>query len=224
MAVINCRNITFQADAACVDTRAGRFAIHAPHGGVAYNGRFPVAIAEQSMSQPKVPRRFGGLTIIQTMTILAILGVVLFFALSLFKKEAAPAVTFKTLNGEQFTTESLKGKVVLVNFWATSCSTCIAEMPELVDTYKKFQGRGLELVAVAMSYDPPNYVLNYAETRELPFKVALDTDGSAAKSFGDVKLTPTTFLIDKEGNIVKRYVGKPEFPALHQLLEKSLAA
>ncbi len=72
------------------------------------------------MSQPKVPRRFGGLTIIQTMTILAILGVVLFFALSLFKKEAAPAVTFKTLNGEQFTTESLKGKVVLVNFWATS--------------------------------------------------------------------------------------------------------
>ncbi len=176
------------------------------------------------MSQPKVPRRFGGLPIIQTMTILAILGVVLFFALSLFKKEAAPAVTFKTLNGEQFTTESLKGKVVLVNFWATSCSTCIAEMPELVDTYKKFQGRGLELVAVAMSYDPPNYVLNYAETRELPFKVALDTDGSAAKLFGDVKLTPTTFLIDKEGNIVKRYVGKPEFPALHQLLEKSLAA
>ncbi len=209
---------------ACADTRAGCFGIPAPHEAVAYNGCFPVAIAEHSMSQQKVPRRFGGLTIIQTMTILAILGVALFFALSLFKKEAAPAVTFKTLNGEQFTTESLKGKVVLVNFWATSCSTCIAEMPELVDTYKKFSGRGLELVAVAMSYDPPNYVLNYAETRELPFKVALDTDGSAAKSFGDVKLTPTTFLIDKEGNIVKRYVGKPEFPALHQLLEKSLAA
>lgn len=176
------------------------------------------------MSNQKVPRRFGGLTIIQTMTLLAILGVALFFALSLFKKEAAPSVTFKTLNGEQITTASLKGKVVLVNFWATSCSTCIAEMPEMVETYKKFQGRGLELVAVAMSYDPPNYVLNYAETRELPFKVALDADGSAAKSFGDVKLTPTTFLIDKEGHIVKRYVGKPEFPALHQLLEKSLAA
>ena len=176
------------------------------------------------MSQQKVPRRFGGLTIIQTMTILAILGVALFFALSLFKKEAAPAVTFKMLNGEQVTTASLKGKVVLVNFWATSCSTCIAEMPDMVDTYNKFQGRGLELIAVAMNYDPPNYVLNYAQTRDLPFKVALDTDGSAAKSFGDVKLTPTTFLIDKEGNIVKRYVGKPEFPALHQLLEKSLAA
>jgi peroxiredoxin len=191
---------------------------------VAYNGCFTVAIAEHSMTKQKVPRRFGGLTIIQTMTLLAILGVALFFALSLFKKEAAPSVTFKTLNGELVTTASLKGKVVLVNFWATSCSTCIAEMPDMVETYKKYQANGLELVAVAMSYDPPNYVLNYAETRELPFKVALDADGSAAKSFGDVKLTPTTFLIDKEGNIVKRYVGKPEFPALHQLIEKSLSA
>ncbi len=176
------------------------------------------------MSQQKVPRRFGGLTIIQTMTLLAILGVALFFALSLFKKEAAPAVTFKTLNGEQVTTESLKGKVVLVNFWATSCSTCIAEMPEMVETYKKYQERGLEFIAVAMNYDPPNYVLNYAQTRQLPFKVALDTDGSAAKSFGDVKLTPTTFLIDKQGNVVKRYVGTPEFPSLHDLIEKSLSA
>ncbi len=175
------------------------------------------------MSQP-VPRRFGGLTIIQTMAILAVLGVVLFFALSLFKKEAAPAVTFKTLSGEQLTTESLKGKVVLVNFWATSCSTCIQEMPEMVETYKKYQERGLEFIAVAMNYDPPNYVLNYAETRQLPFKVALDVDGSAAKSFGDVKLTPTTFVIDKQGNIIKRYVGIPEFPALHQLIEKSLSA
>ena len=175
------------------------------------------------MSQQKVQRRFGGLTIIQTMTLLAILGVALFFALSLFKKEAGPAVTFKTLNGEQITTESLKGKVVLVNFWATSCSTCIAEMPEMVDTYKKYQAQGLEFIAVAMSYDPPNYVLNYAQTRDLPFKVALDTDGSAAKSFGDVKLTPTTFVIDKQGNIIKRYVGTPEFSALHQLIEKSLS-
>ena len=84
--------------------------------------------------------------------------------------------------------------------------------------------RSLEFIAVAMSYDPPNYVLNYSETRQLPFKVALDVDGSAAKSFGDVKLTPTTFLIDKQGNVLKRYVGIPEFPALHQLLEQALTA
>jgi peroxiredoxin len=169
------------------------------------------------------PRRIAGLTIIQTMSLLTILGIVLFAALSLFKKESAPAVSFRTLNGEQIALESLRGKVVMVNFWATSCSTCVQEMPEMIETYKKYSDRGLEFIAVAMSYDPPNYVLNYAESRQLPFKVALDTDGQAAKSFGDVKLTPTTFVIGKDGTILKRYVGIPEFASMHQLLEKALA-
>lgn len=169
------------------------------------------------------PRRVAGLSIIQTMAILAVLGVILFFALSLLKKELAPETTFKTLQGEAITTASLRGKVVMVNFWATSCTTCVQEMPEMVETYKKYRERGFEFIAVAMSYDPPNYVLNYSETRQLPFKVALDTDGEVARSFGDVKLTPTTFLIDKNGEILKRYVGIPEFPAMHQLIEKALA-
>lgn len=137
---------------------------------------------------------------------------------------AAPEVTYTSLSGEKITSQSLRGKVVMVNFWATSCVTCIKEMPDMVKTYNKFQGKGLELVAVAMSYDPPNYVLNYARTRNLPFKVALDSDGAVAKAFGDIKLTPTTFVIDKQGNILKRYVGEPDFAELHKLLDKALAA
>jgi peroxiredoxin len=143
---------------------------------------------------------------------------------SLSTKKAAPDVTFASLTGEKITMQSLRGKVVMVNFWATSCTTCVKEMPEMVQTYNKYKEKGLEFVAVAMSYDPPNYVLNYAQTRNLPFKVALDTQGDVAKSFDDVKLTPTTYVIDKNGNIIKRYVGEPDFAALHQLLEKALAA
>ena len=135
---------------------------------------------------------------------------------------AAPSVTFIGLNGEKISTESLRGKVVMVNFWATSCTTCVKEMPQMVETYNKFKGQGLEFVAVAMQYDAPNYVLNYTETRKLPFKVAMDTGGDIAKSFGDVALTPTTFVIDKQGKIIKRYVGEPEFASLHKLLEKAL--
>jgi peroxiredoxin len=139
-------------------------------------------------------------------------------------RQVAPEVTFTSLNGEKVSMQSLRGKVVMVNFWATSCTTCVKEMPEMVQTYNKYKDKGLDFVAVAMSYDPPNYVLNYAQTRSLPFKVALDTQGDIAKSFGDVKLTPSTFVIDKDGKVIKRYVGEPDFAALHQLLEKALAA
>jgi peroxiredoxin len=134
-----------------------------------------------------------------------------------------PQVTFTNLKGDKLTTQDLRGKVVMVNFWATSCSTCIAEMPRMIETYNKYNKQGLEFVAVAMSYDPPNYVVNYAETRQLPFHVALDVQGKLAQAFGDVKLTPTTYVIDKQGNVLKRYVGEPSFTELHGLLEKALA-
>lgn len=136
----------------------------------------------------------------------------------------APDVTFVKLDGEKVTMKDLRGKVVMVNFWATSCTTCIGEMPQMISTYNKYKDKGLDFVAVAMSYDPPNYVLNYTETRKLPFKVALDPQDTLAKAFGDVRLTPTTFVIGKDGKILKRYVGEPRFAELHQLLEKALAA
>lgn len=137
--------------------------------------------------------------------------------------DEAPASQFVLLDGSTTTTADLKGKVTLVNFWATTCVTCVKEMPSLVSTYNKYQGKGFETVAVAMSYDQPAWVLNYAQTRQLPFKVALDNTGDIAKSWGDVKLTPTTYLVDKQGRIVKRFVGEPDFTALHNLIEELLA-
>ncbi len=138
-------------------------------------------------------------------------------------RETAPASRFLLLDGSTLDSTALKGKVTLVNFWATTCTSCVAEMPELVRTHQKFQPRGFETVAVAMSYDPVEWVLNFSKSRQLPFKVALDRDGQLARSWGEVKLTPTTFLLDKQGQIVKRYVGPPDFAALHQLIEELLA-
>jgi len=136
---------------------------------------------------------------------------------------AAPAATFVLLDGSSQTTADLKGKVTLVNFWATSCTTCVKEMPHIVETYRKYKDRGYDTLAVAMSYDPPSYVVNYAQTRGLPFKVAIDNTGAVAEAWGDVKLTPTTYIVDKRGQIVKRYVGEPDFAELHRLIEKLLA-
>ncbi|PZQ71087.1 MAG: redoxin, partial [Variovorax paradoxus] len=79
----------------------------------------------------------------------------------------APASTFVLLDGSKKTTDDLKGKVTLVNFWATSCVTCVGEMPKVIATYDKYKAKGYDTLAVAMSYDPPSYVINYAETRKL---------------------------------------------------------
>ena len=138
-------------------------------------------------------------------------------------RSAAPSSTFVLLDGSSHTTDDLRGKVTLVNFWATSCTSCVAEMPDLVATHQKYQARGYDTLAVAMAYDPPSYVVNFVETRKLPFKVAIDNTGAVAKAWGDVQLTPTTYIVDKRGAIVKSYVGPPNFPELHRLIEKLLA-
>lgn len=135
----------------------------------------------------------------------------------------APQSTFVLLDGSSKKTSDFVGKVALVNFWATSCTTCVAEMPMIVRTHEKYAPRGYETVAVAMSYDPPAYVVNFAQTRKLPFLVAIDNTGAVAKAWGDVNVTPTTYLVNKRGEIVKRYVGQPDFAELHKLIEKLLA-
>lgn len=134
----------------------------------------------------------------------------------------APNIMVKTLKGETVQLSELRGKVVLLNFWATSCATCVQEMPELARLHTEWQSRGLEVVAIAMQYDPPNYVLNYAETKGLPFKVALDVDGSAAAAFGGILGTPTSYIVDPHGRIFKRYLGIPDWKELRQWLSVTL--
>jgi peroxiredoxin len=142
--------------------------------------------------------------------------------LLLSHSNAAPASTFVLLDGSQKPSADLKGKVTLVNFWATSCVTCVAEMPKLVSTFEKYKSQGYGTVAVAMAYDPPSYVVNFVQTRKLPFEVAIDNTGAVAKAWGEVGITPTSYLINKRGEIVKRYVGEPNMPELHQLIETLL--
>jgi peroxiredoxin len=159
--------------------------------------------------------------LIASIVVVALLGAFGYKAFA--PARTVPPATFTLLSGQKLSTADLKGKVYLINFWATSCTTCVKEMPEMIKTYNQFKDKGLDFVAVAMSYDPPMYVANYAETRALPFKVAMDADGANAKAFGEVQLTPTTFVVDKDGHILKRYVGEPEWESLHKLLDEALA-
>jgi peroxiredoxin len=158
--------------------------------------------------------------ILSAIAVLALVGAL---AYALMDKPGAPAATFTTLDGKPIVLEQLRGKVVLVNFWATSCPGCIKEMPDMVETYKQYKDRGFEIIAVAMSYDPPNYVLNFVQTRQLPFPVALDVGGEHARAFGNVQLTPTSFIIGKDGRILEQKLGELDFVKLKALLDRELS-
>lgn len=143
-------------------------------------------------------------------------------AFTLLNKDEAPAVAFNTISGQKMELQQLRGKMVLVNFWATSCPGCVQEMPKMAEAYKQYHDRGFEVVAVAMDYDPPDHVLHFADKNKLPFPVVLDADGTIAKAFGDVQVTPTSYVLDQQGNIVQRIMGEVDFTALRALLDQKL--
>lgn len=139
------------------------------------------------------------------------------------RREPAPRFAYTLLDGTRAHSDALRGQVVLVNFWATTCAVCVQEMPELVATHRRHAARGLQTLAVAMAYDPPASVAMFAERRALPFGVVIDNTGAIAQAFGPIEGTPTTLLIDRQGQIVRRWLGKPDFEDLNARVERLLA-
>ncbi|MDG1096323.1 MAG: TlpA disulfide reductase family protein [Methylophilaceae bacterium] len=158
----------------------------------------------------------------KTMIAAAFLMLIAFIAYSLLQQFKVRNVVFTTIKGETISMSSLKGKVVLVNFWATDCKSCVAEMPDLIKTYYQYQPRGFEIIAVAMPYDPPAQVVNFATQKALPFPVIHDSYAEITQKFGDVKLTPTAYIYNKDGKRIQRAIGALNFNKLHALLEEEL--
>ena len=136
----------------------------------------------------------------------------------------APNITLKTLQGESIELASLQGKPVLVTFWATDCPGCIKEMPQLAALYKAFSPQGLEMIGITVPWNRPDYVIAMAKTKQLPYKSALDVDGKASQAFGNVRLTPTSFLIAPDGRIVHQVTGELDIQKVQTLIEALLPA
>ena len=116
-------------------------------------------------------------------------------------------VTFTTITGKKIALKDLRGKPVIVTFWATDCPGCIKEIPDLIGLYTQYHKQGLEIIAVAMYYDPPNHVITLTEDLQLPYHVVLDLKAEHAHTFGDVQLIPSTFLIGPDGLIDLKKTG-----------------
>ena len=138
------------------------------------------------------------------------------------QKKLVPQIDMLTISGETISTKDLKGRVYLVNFWATDCPGCIEEMPGLIDTFNKYKNKNFTVIAVSMFYDPPSRVLSYTEKNKLPFPVTLDLDKNIMNSFDDIKLTPTSVLINKKGQVVNTIIGVLDFKDLHEKIDLML--
>ncbi len=134
----------------------------------------------------------------------------------------APDATFTTITGQTVALKALRGKPVIVTFWATDCPACIKEIPHLLALYQRHHARGLEIIAVAMYYDPPSHVVAMTQAKQLPYLVALDLNARHAQAFGGVMLTPSTFLISPEGSIVFNKTGAFDFADMQQQIEHFL--
>jgi peroxiredoxin len=138
------------------------------------------------------------------------------------RQQQAPSVQWTLLDGRPEALEALRGQVVLVNFWATSCAPCVQEMPQFIALHQRYAARGLAVRAVAVQEDAPAAVAAFAERHRLPFGVVIDNTGAVAQAFDGVRVTPTTWLIDRQGRVLLRRLGDPGFDDLAQQIDAAL--
>ncbi len=130
--------------------------------------------------------------------------------------QPAPDLKLSAFNSDRIIDlKALRGRPVLVTFWATSCQGCIKEMPHLIELYKELAPKGLEIIAIAMSYDRPDHILEMQKQKQIPYPIVYDGVNEASRAFGDIRLTPTTFLINPQGQIVRQKIGEIDMKRLH---------
>jgi peroxiredoxin len=121
----------------------------------------------------------------------------------------APEFKLTTLDGKEVSAASLKGKVVVVDFWATWCGPCIAEIPGYVELQKKYGPQGLVILGVSVDRGGVEKVRKFVEKHRMNYPVALGDD-ALGEAFGGFDAIPTTFLIDRDGIIRHKKTGAME--------------
>ena len=140
----------------------------------------------------------------------------------------APDLTMTTLDGEEINLAQQKGKVVLVNFWATWCAPCRKEIPDLIDLYDRHKSDGLMVVGIALDEDGAEVVEPFAEQEKINYPIVVDTAETIESKFDAMYGLPTTYVVNPEGKIVRRILGifpvdKME-PKLKEMLQSGDAA
>jgi cytochrome c biogenesis protein CcmG/thiol:disulfide interchange protein DsbE len=157
------------------------------------------------------------------LSISVVLVILLFTACSAQpeKRQKAPNFSLQTQNGKVIELSKLKGKVVLVNFWATWCPPCRAEIPDFIEVYNTYKSKGFEIVGIALDEDGWSKVAPYIEEVKINYLVVLGS-AKVVQQYGGIEAIPTTFIVDKNGYIAGTQVGLLSKETLEQKLKSLL--
>jgi len=142
--------------------------------------------------------------------------------------EPVPDLTLETMDGESIDLSAQKGRVLLVNCWATWCAPCRKEIPDLKDLHSDLKSEGLTVIGVALDREGREVVAPFAEQHAINYPIVIDSDGAAEAAFGPIPGLPTTVLVTPEGQITKRVIGifptDEMKPTLQDMLDASGSA
>ena len=138
-------------------------------------------------------------------------------------RQPAPDFNLKTLDGKSLQLSALKGKVVLLDFWATWCPPCRQEIPHFKELYTQYHSKGLEVIGVALDEGGEKDVAPFAQQNQINYPLSATGSQELAQAYGGIRGIPTTFLIDKQGRIAQKYIGYQDKEVFEKEIQALLA-
>jgi peroxiredoxin len=139
------------------------------------------------------------------------------------KGHDAPDFVLTDLQGHNVKLSDLRGKAVVLNFWATWCPPCKAEIPWFIELQKRYGAQGLQIVGVNMDDGDQNDVQKFAAENSINYPILLGKD-KVAEQYGGIEYLPTTFYIDRSGVVMDRVFGQPERAEIEQKIKRAIAS